>query len=391
MTITKNLFFVPSDDPTALGRRFADAAKEAPLVTDAGMGLPVVLRKAHLAAIFRDASTFTTRMFADGILKGGLAAMQGEEHARMRRIYNLFFTPKAVERYEGAIVRPVVTEIVRGLAGKERIDLIDPFCVEMPKRVISALFGLPMDQLAENDARVRAMFQSIVRIGDPAAAAAGQRAYEDARDQITAVAEREMAAPGDTLLGEIVRTLSAEGMVSLEACQQIVLSLLLGGYETTIWLMTNALYALLAHPEALARVRGDMALLPGAIEESMRWCPSAVGTLRLVEKPFEMDELSLSPGTVIYCAGITAHYDEEAYPRPEVFDIGRRVQPQIFGGGIHYCVGAPLARMEARVALSVLLERFPGLRLDASEKPTWAYGVRGSVAHGPDKLPVVLQ
>lgn len=389
--ITKNLFFVPSDDPTALARRFADAGREAPLVTDAVMGLPVVLRRPHLAAIFKDPSTFTTRMFAAGILKGGLAAAQGEDHARLRRIYNMFFTPKAVDRYEDSIVQPIVTEIVRGLAGKERLDLVDPFCVELPKRVISALFGLPMDQLAENDARVRAMFRSIIRIGDPVAAAEGQRAYEEALGQISAVAEREMAAPSGTLLGEIVRTLQAEGMADLEAVQQIVLSLLLGGYETTIWLMSNSLYSLLAHPEALARVRADMALLPSAIEESMRWAPSNVGTLRLVEKPFEMDELSLSPGMVVYCAQITQHYDAELYPRPELFELGRRVQPQIFGGGIHYCVGAPLARMEARVALSTLLTEFPGLRLDTSEKPTWMYGVRESVAHGPDKLPVVLQ
>ncbi|MFO0756595.1 MAG: cytochrome P450 [Byssovorax sp.] len=391
MTATKSLFFVPSDDPTAIARRFADAAKEAPLVTDAVMGLPVVLRKHHLAAIFKDPVTFTTRMFAAGILKGGLAAMQGEEHVKMRRIYNLFFTPKAVERYEGAIVRPIVTDIVEGLKSDGPIDLIDPFCMEMPKRVISALFGLPMDQLAENDARVRDMFRSIIQIGNPEAAAAGQRAYEEALGQITEVAEREMTAPGDTLLGEIVRTLQAEGMMSLEAVQQIVLSLLLGGYETTIWLMTNSLYALLSHPEALAAVRADLTLLPAAIEESMRWAPSNVGTLRMVERPFEMDELKLAPGTVFYCAQIAQNYDEETYARPAVYDINRRVQPQIFGGGIHYCVGAPLARMEARVALSLLLQRFPGLRLDASAPPTWMYGVRGSVAHGPDKLSVFLQ
>ena len=390
MGISKSLFFVPSDDPTALPRRFADAAKEAPLVLDEGLGLPVVLRKAHLAAIFRDSETFTTRMFDAGILRGGLAALQGEDHAKMRRIYNLFFTPRAVERYEEKIVRPIVADVVKGLRGRKGIDLIDPFCMEVPKRVISSLFGLPMDQLAENDERVRAMFRSIVRIGDPVAAADGKRAYEEALAQITEVAEREMAAPGETLLGEIVRTLAAEEMASLSACQQIVLSLLLGGYETTIWLLANSLHALLSHPEELAKVRRDAALLPAAIEEGMRWAPSSVGTLRLVEKPFQMDELSLSPGMVVYLAGIAQHYDDESYPRPEVFDITRRVQPQIFGGGMHYCVGAPLARMEARVGLGVLLEAFPELRLDSSVKATWMYGVRESVAHGPDRLPVIL-
>lgn len=391
MTLSRQLFFVPSSDPTAIARRFAAAAKEAPLVHDPDLGLPVVLRKNHLNAIFRDGATFTTRMFDAGILKGGLAALQGEDHARMRRIYNLFFTPRAVERYEERIARPVVDEVMRELREKNPGDLLEAFCMAVPKRVISALFGLPLEQLTENDARVRAMFRGIIRIGDPVAAAEAQRAYEEMLAQITAVAEQEMNAPSDTLLGEIMRTLSAEGMASLDACRQIVLSLLLGGYETTIWLLSNSLHALLAHPEALARVRADLALLPPAIEESMRWCPSNVGTLRLVEKPFQMDELELSPGMVVYCAGITQHYDEEAYPSPAAFDIGRRSMPQIFGGGMHYCVGAPLARMEARVALTALLEHFPQIRLSPGEKINWMYGVHESVAHGPDKLPVVLQ
>lgn len=390
---TTNLFFVPSGDPTALGKRLAAAARENALVHDTGMGVPVVLRKAHLSAMFRDAATFSTRMFQGGILNGGLAALQGEDHTRMRRIYNMFFLPRAVERYEGSIVRPIAEEVVGRLAGEGPVDLLDAFAMELPRRVISKLFGFPMEQIAENDSRVRAMFRGIVRVGDPVAAAESQKAYEETVGQITEVVERERANPSETLLGEILRTLEAEKMASLEACQQIVLSLLLGGYETTSWLMANALYALLAWPEAMARVRRDPALLPPALEESMRWCPSVAGTVRLVERDVELDGLKLSAGMVIYLASVAPHYEEETYPSPEVFDIGRQpvATPLVFGGGPHYCVGAPLGRMEARVGLSVLLERFPKLRAAPGEKATFTYGVRESVAHGPDKVMALLQ
>jgi cytochrome P450 len=168
---------------------------------------------------------------------------------------------------------------------------------------------------------------------------------------------------------------------------------MLGGYETTIWMVANALHALLANPAALEQVRRDHALIPAAIDESMRWCPSVAGTLRLVERDVTLGgDLKLQAGGVIYLP-VVAHYDEATHPSPEVFDLARRPAPtvMVFGGGAHYCVGAPLARMEARVALSTLLTRFPDVRLDPSEKPTFSYGVRESVAHGPDKLPALLQ
>ncbi len=190
------------------------------MVRDAGMGLPVLLRKNHVAAAFRDVATFSTRMFQTGILKGGLASLQGEDHAKMRRIYSLFFLPRSVERYEESVVRPITEEVAGELAGREGVDLVDAFAMELPRRVISRLFGFPMAQIADNDERVRTMFRSIVRVGDPVAAAEGERAYHETLGTITEVVERERRMPSDSLLGEILRTLESERMASLEACQK---------------------------------------------------------------------------------------------------------------------------------------------------------------------------
>ncbi|MEZ4452314.1 MAG: cytochrome P450 [Nannocystaceae bacterium] len=391
---TVNLFFVPSDDPTALGSRLAAAAREHAMVFDQGMSLPVILRRPLINTIFRDPATFSTRMFQFGILRGGLASMQGEEHAKMRRIYSMFFLPRAVDRYESRYVRPIAEEVVAalGAGGDGEVDLLDAFAMELPRRVLSRLFGFPMEQVRENDDRVRSMFRSIIRIGDAEAAAEGQKAYEETLGSITEIVERERSDRSDSLLGEILRTLEAEDMATLEACQQIVLSLLLGGYETTSWLLAGVLHALLAHPEVLARVVADPSRIPAAIEEGIRWTPSVAGTLRMVERDVDLDGLSLAAGSVIYLATIAHNFDEAVYEAPRRFDIDRKPSPapMIFGGGPHYCVGAPLGRMEARVGLEVLFHRFPELRAAPGSQPSFMYGVRGAVAHGPDRLPAIL-
>nr|6F8A_A Chain A, Cytochrome P450 CYP260A1 [Sorangium cellulosum So ce56]6F8A_B Chain B, Cytochrome P450 CYP260A1 [Sorangium cellulosum So ce56]6F8C_A Chain A, Cytochrome P450 CYP260A1 [Sorangium cellulosum So ce56]6F8C_B Chain B, Cytochrome P450 CYP260A1 [Sorangium cellulosum So ce56] len=387
-----NLFFVPSEDATAFGRRLRAAAQQAPIVFDTAFGMPILLRKSHITTAYRDTATFSTRMFQAGILNGGLAAMQGDEHARMRRVYNMFFLPRAVSQYEERFVRPISEQVVDRLAGKPRVDLLEDFAMELPRRVIGELFGFPAEKLHETDERVRAMLRGLVRMHDPAAVAESQRAYGETLGLITEVVERESRDTSDTLLGEILRTLKAEHMDTIEASRQIVLSLILGGYETTSWLVANTIHALLAHPDTLARVRQDPSLLPAAIEEGMRWCPSIFGVLRMVERDVRLDDQALSAGTVVCLAGIAGNYDETAYPSPEVYDIDRKPLPaaNVFGGGAHFCVGAPLARMEARVGLQALLARFPGLRAVPEERPSFMYGAKDSVAHGPDKLPVLL-
>lgn len=387
---TQNLLFVPSTDPTDLGKRLVAAGQRSPIVIEAGLGLPTLLRGPHITAALRDTESFSTRMFQAGILKGGLAALAGEEHQKMRRVYNMFFTPRAVQRYEDSITRPIADQVVAGLAGRDHADLIDEFAVALPKRVISTLFGLPLEQLEENDARVRTMFRGIIQVQNPVAVAESEVAYQATLADLAPLIEREMHSPGPSLLGEIIRVMKDEGMASVHNCQQVVISLILGGYETTIWLFANALHSLLVHPEVLAQVQARPELVVPAIEESMRWCPSNTGAIRLVEKKVSLPDLELEPGTVVYLAAVAMHYDESQYPDPYRFQLGRKVTPMIFGGGSHYCVGAQLARMEARVGISALLARFPNLRRDPSHQPTFTYGVRESVAYGPDRLPAWL-
>jgi cytochrome P450 len=284
MLVTKNLFATVSEDPTVLGMQLASVGREHPVYFDEGIGMPVVLRSADINAVLRDEQTFSTRVFQNGLMRDGLISTHGDAHTRMRKLYNSFFAPQKIRRYEHDIVVPAVNAVIDRLAAQAEPDLIDHFCMEVPQWVVSALFGLPADRIAENDVLVRDMLRAIVRPFDPEAVAGGERAYAAIAGELEAIAKRELETPSDTLLGEIAKALKAEGHGTLDACERIVLTLILGSYETTIWGLASVMAALLRYPDALARVRDNPELLPAAIEEAWRWAGSATGTVRFVEQ-----------------------------------------------------------------------------------------------------------
>jgi cytochrome P450 len=386
-----SLFGIVSEDPTEFSRTLAAMAKRHPIYFEELLGMPVILQTAALNGALRDGETFSMRAFSQGLARGTLVSLGGEAHLRMRKLYNNFLGPRQLQAYEEDIVAPVVRDVVDSLERQEQPDLLDHFAMLVPHRVVSALFGLPMEDIAKNGALALVMrLLAIVRPLDAATLAAGEEAYETVAGLVREFAARELANPSDTMLGEIVKALIAEGQADADTCERIVFSLILGSYETTIWGIATVLVALLRHPGELARIRTDLSLLPGAIEESWRWCASAT-TVRFVERDTNIGGVALAAGNVACLALVAASYDEALNPQPERYDIERPAKTMFFGGGPHYCVGAPLARMETRVAITELLARFPKLRLDPDRPaPKFCVGTRGSAAFGPDHLPVVL-
>lgn len=391
MLIHKNLFSAVSDDPATLGMSIAALAREVPIYFDDGLGMPVVIRSEQINAILKDPETYSTRVFQNGLMKDALVAAQGEAHTRMRKLYNGFFAPQKIKAYEERIVAPTVREVIDRLAEHAQVDLLDHLCMEVPQRVVSTLFGLSVDRIQENDALVRAVLHAIVRPYDQEAVAAGNAAYQAMADELNAISTRELAKPSETLLGEIAKTLLAEGQGTVEACERIVFTLILGSYETTIWGIASTLAAMLREPEVTRRLRDDPALVPGAIEESWRWCGSSIGTVRYIEREVTIGDHVLEPGAVVHLGWLGMHFDAELYDHPERFDVERKAKTMIFGGGPHFCVGAALARMETRVTINQLLARYPNLRADP-ERPAPAFhvGARGSIMFGPDRLPALL-
>ena len=391
MLAHESLFGFASEDPTAFGMRLAEAAKRHAVYFDDVIGLPVVLRGSEINAMLRDEETFSNRAFAQGLMEGALIAAMGDDHTRMRKLYTGFFAPRHIKAYEETIVAPTVASVLDQLATQSQPDLLDHVCVEVPKRVVSALFGLPVERIDRNDELVRTILKAIIAPQHAEVVAAGAAAYAEMREELMSIAARELDNPSATMLGEIAKALTAEGNATVEACERIVFTLILGSYETTIWGLAWTLAALLLHPDTLVRVRDNPELLPNAIEESWRWCGGTLGTIRSVEREATIAGETFAAGSLLYLGWLASHFDADTYTNPARFDIDRKTKTMIFGGGPHFCVGAPLARMETRVTMSQLLSRFPNVRLDRERAaPKFETYVRGSVMFGPDHLPVVL-
>jgi cytochrome P450 len=149
-------------------------------------------------------------------------------------------------------------------------------------------------------------------------------------------------------------------------------SLLLGGFETTIQMLSATIASLLLNPESLERVRADTGLIDAAIDEAFRWANPSAGFYRLVRQDTRIAGIDLPAGSMAYLCAAAAHFDEQAYPDAERFDLDRRGSRHLgFGLGPHYCVGAPLARIEVRAALTALLAACPVMRLDPDSQPSF--------------------
>ncbi|WP_165960336.1 cytochrome P450 [Actinocrispum wychmicini] len=383
-------FAVGSASPSAIGLSLAEMGRARAAVFDEHMGALVVLRHRDVSAGLRDHGTFSTRFYgAAPMVQSMMIAQDGAEHTRQRRIHNRFFSPGASARY-AARIKPIAERTFDSFVGRPGVELVEAAFARYPMAVFLDLLGIP-DELGDRGLGwVRAIVSWLGSPMDAAVAAAGQAAFSELSGYAGTLIEAERADPGDSLLGEIIRAHLSEGGFSVEACTVAVVSLLLGGLETTIQMLSATVSSLLLNPSALHRVRADRSLKDAALDESFRWANPSAGLYRLVTQDTEIAGHRIDAGAMVYLCIAAAHYDRDVYPEPEVFDLDRPGTHLGFGLGPHYCVGAPLARIEVAAALDAMLDRFPDIRLDPEQPPAFRYGARGFVQHGTDTLPVLL-
>lgn len=376
-------FAVRSASPVTLGRSLAALGRDQAVVIDELMAAPVVLRHRDVSAALRNASVFSTAFYGDPPMETMMIAQNGAEHLRQRRIHNRFFSPAASARY----TRRVEAVAARAVGAVEDGDLVRSLIAHYPMTVFSDLLGIP-DELGDRGLEwVRAIVAWLGSPTRPEVVEPGQRAYYELRAYTDSLIEPARLA--DNLLGDVVRAHLDEGGYSVEACSMAVVSLLLGGFETTIQMMTGTLAGLLMNPAALAAVRADPARLDDAIDEAFRWANPSAGLYRLVTADTSIAGVEMTQGSMVYLCIAAAHYDPTVHADPETFDLDRRPAHLGFGLGPHYCAGAPLAKIEVRAALRELLARFPNLRLDPDRSPEFHYGARGFVQHGTETLHVL--
>ena len=293
-------------------------------------------------------------------------------HTRLRGLVVKAFTARRVED-----MRPRIQEIVDATldraAPQGHMDLIADFAFRLPVTVICEMLGIPRED--------HEMFFLGARAGgrllDPVPLTRAEIDAADAGHLASAeyfrgLFELRRRQPGDDLTTQLVRAEEEGSRLSNDELTANIILLFGAGHETTVNLIGNGLLALHRHPDQLRRLRDDPSLTTNAVEEFLRYDSSVQVTGRAALEDVTVGTTEVAKGEGVLCLLGAANRDPAIYPDPDRLDIARpSIRPLSFGGGIHFCLGAQLARFEAEVAIATLLRRLPGLTLDDAEHPEW--------------------
>ncbi|MER5969058.1 cytochrome P450 [Streptomyces sp. NPDC002055] len=320
------------------------------------------------------------------IMNKGMTTADGDEHRRLRGLVSKAFTPRRT-----AALRPRIEELTDSLldsladAAPGPVDLRAHFAYPLPIGVISELLGIPEDRRDTLHGLCEILVSSTT---PPAEAIANVRALHAALGEIIA---RKRQHPGDDLTSALIAAREDGDRLSEEELVGTLLLMFLAGHATTLNLICNAVRALLTHPDQLALVRAGEQTWSAVVEEALRW-DSPVGQfpMRYAAEDIEIDGTIIAKGEAVLASYAAAGRDPRAHGRnAERFDITRGPTRHLsFGHGAHFCLGAPLARMEAETALQRLFHRFPALQLAAA--PEDLQPLPSIVSNGIRTLPVTL-
>ena len=300
-------------------------------------------------------------------------------HTRLRRLVTKAFTSRAISRLRPQIER-ITDDLLDGVEGET--DLIESFAFPLPIAVISELLGVPHEDRSRIQAWSRA-FISGVPAEPLAAAAREQTAY--LRELVVA----KRATPGEDLLSDLVHVSDDGDRLTDDELVAMAFLLLIAGHETTVHLLGNAVLSLLRNPKQEELLRDDPSLLPGAVEEFLRTgSPIHIATLRFTTEPVAVGDVEIPAGEFVMVSLLAANADEARFEDPHELDVTRPPGGHLaFGHGIHYCLGAPLARLEGEIAIGRLLARFPSLRLAID--PAELRWRTSTLVRGLRRLPVI--
>ncbi|MDV9189033.1 cytochrome P450 [Streptomyces sp. SR27] len=311
-----------------------------------------------------------------------LLGADAPDHTRLRRLVAGEFTGRRVESLRPRIER-LTQELADAMEPAGRADLVDAFAYPLPITVICELLGVPAE---DHDTFRRWSNELVTPTGD--------RGHQEAMEGFGAyldelIEDKRASGPADDLLSGLITARAEDGdRLSLTELRAMAYLLLIAGHETTVNLISNTVRNLLTHPEQLAALRADPGLLDGTIEESLRYDgPVETSTFRFTREAVTIGGTEIPAGQGVLVGIGALDRDPARFPDPARFDIRRETRGHLaFGHGIHYCLGAPLARLEGRIALRTLLDRFPGLALDPEAEP-WEW-LPGLLIRGVRHLPV---
>ncbi|MEU1518619.1 cytochrome P450 [Streptomyces sp. NPDC005811] len=293
-------------------------------------------------------------------LDANLLNMDPPDHTRIRRLVTHAFTPRRVTGLREPI-RRTAEALLDAMAPLGRADLIAAYAAPLPITVICELLGVaPQDR-----PDFRSWTDALVA-PDPARPDRARDAVRSLLTYFTRLLADKRAAPADDLLSALIAVRDDEDRLSEDELTSLAFLILFAGYENTVHLIGNATQALLRHPGQLAALRADPGLIGGAVEELARYDgPVPLAIRRFPVEDITIGGVTVPAGETVLLSLAAAHRDPRRFTDPDRLDLGRDATGHLaLGHGIHYCLGAPLARLETEIALAALLDRFPGLALD---------------------------
>ncbi len=299
------------------------------------------------------------------------------DHTRLRRLVNRSFTPRRVLELEPRI-EAVAHGLLDPIVDRGRCELMADFAYPFPARVICELIGVPPEEthhIIEPAPSLAAGLEPGPLLTVEARDAANTATIQ-LTDYLRDLISRRRHSPGDDLLSALIHT--DEDPLSDDELISISLLLLIAGHETTANLLGNGMVALLAQPEAARELRNDPALDDHAVDELLRYDSPVQMTMRIATERVEIGQRAVEPGAVLVLCTGAANHDPSTFPHPQRIDWHREPNPHLaFGGGIHYCLGAQLARTEARIGLRALLNRLPDATLVDQPVRRPSFTIRG--------------
>ncbi|EJS76443.1 cytochrome P450 family protein [Bacillus cereus] len=291
-------------------------------------------------------------------------------HSRLRSLVQKAFTPKMITQLEGRI-QEIADDLINDAEQKGRVNLVDDYSFPLPIIVISEMLGIPK----EDQEKFRIWSHAVI------ASPETSEEIEGIGIQLTEfisylqyLVDVKRQEPKEDLVSALILAESEGHKLSAAELYSMIMLLIVAGHETTVNLITNTVLALLENPDQLQLLKNNPNLIDFAIEEGLRYySPVEVTTARWAAEPFQIHDQMIQKGDMVIIALASANRDETVFEKPEVFDITRENNRHIaFGHGSHFCLGAPLARLEAKIAISTLFNRMPALQIKGDrEKIKW--------------------
>ncbi|HSA92767.1 MAG TPA: cytochrome P450 [Terriglobales bacterium] len=305
----------------------------------------------------------TKMPWVPGLLKPltrNMLDLDAPDHTRLRALVHKAFTPNLIERLR-ARVQTLCDELLTAAERQGRLELIRDFALPLPLTIIAELLGVP----PEDRQKFHSWTKRFVAVSSRSDLFLALPPLWMCVRYLRRLFERRRADPQDDLVTALVQAEEAGDHLSPDELLAMVVLLLIAGYETTVNLIGSGTLALLEHPEQMERLRRNPGLVQLAIEELLRFTsPLDIATERYAREDVTLYGMTIPRQELVLLVLGSANRDDRQFPHPDTLDLAREPNRHLaFGQGAHYCLGAPLARLEAQIAITALLQRFPGLRL----------------------------